>query len=236
MRSISTPRVPSLAFPGSQHGVVELLNHKLSELDDHRVRFAGVLSLFDFSTASIQSALNAYQMAKAADPTGDSWADARVVRDDAMEYPRIWKKIAARDGAITIWDFGTALYAAIKHTASLKSLEIENRHLDRIAKAFSSKFPDAKHVRHGVGHPSDISNTPKRNVASGSFKNASMAINKTEKLSISGIFGRDVVVTIEKRIVKCTIDQNTLDSLVDIEFSFYELVQPAVDRLRPLQR
>lgn len=87
-----------------------------------------------------------------------------------------WQSVAARDGAVTIFNFAECMEGIkeqLHATPSLKAL-VDWREVRSIGKDFKIAFPDTEKLRHAVTHAGELTKSPKqreKNLPPISFQN-----------------------------------------------------------------
>lgn len=135
-----------------------------------------------------------------------------------------WQKIAARDGAISIYHFGCVL-DGIK--ASLPTCPTVNAHVDhgiiRLArKDYRRAFPHYERIRHVVAHSADFISTTKnreRHSRRGAFKakagTVGVEINDDQRVTqFSGnLYGNSYFITYDGEAYGYALSQDSADTM-----------------------
>ena len=189
--------------------------------------FADALSLFDYCESQIVSARNILDKAVAGNPDARSQLLDKYYQD--TDFLRGWQGVAARDGAITIFNFAKALIS-IK-TARQKCQSIRDHvcgpNLEDLLRIFGNHFRDYDLVRQATAHAGELTRSPElmeKSFAEGPFDNHGIRMEAGTSASVSGIFGRDVVVTKEGQILSYRIDHESLEVLVRVLRGCYALL------------
>lgn len=146
-----------------------------------------------------------------------------------------WKLIAARDGAWSINNFGSAMQyfrAGFGGIPTLSGL-IEHDALRAAQKQFETWFPDFPLMRHALAHvPESTMNQHKRdeNYYRGPFASDGMIIEGTQTLIMikNSLKGRTYQTTFSGRLLSYDVNDDTLKKLVqakDLFFSGFKRVE-----------
>lgn len=140
------------------------IHHSMSSAVSYGEEFGAAVQLFDFSHAMQRQ----FKMPVAPREFTD-WVDfdehsrlRKEAQEQADVYSR-WLFIAARDGAITLYNLGRTMEgarAALKNCASLNQL-IDHDALSKATKMFRQRFPRFEALRHMVAHDAEFSQTQK---------------------------------------------------------------------------
>jgi hypothetical protein len=220
------PQIIGQGFPEADQQNIIQINRKILEMKDSIRLFCGALALLDFSELQIAQAKAIHNAPNPGPINPQRSIQAHQAYNAATENPSAWIEIAGRDAGITIQDFAASFYAAKSRILGCKVLKnlVIKKELAIIATLLGEYFPHAKDIRHGVAHPSDISNTPARNAFSGSYHADGLSIGNSIDTLIKGT-GRVLVVTIDHQIFRCVIDQEALRKLIDIQQKFCAIVE-----------
>ncbi|MFN3657147.1 MAG: hypothetical protein ACK4UO_07825 [Pseudolabrys sp.] len=146
-----------------------------------------------------------------------------------------WKLIAARDGAWSIYNFGSIMqyFRAGFGTIPTLSRMIEHDSLRTAQKLFDSSFPDFPLIRHALAHvPESTMNQEKRdkNYYKGSFTSDGMIVEGDQTLIMikNSLKGRKYQTTFNGRLLSYELSEETLKKLIqakDIFFSGFKQVE-----------
>ncbi|WP_236575110.1 hypothetical protein [Sphingobium sp. S6] len=130
-----------------------------------------------------------------------------------------WMRVAARDGAMSIRNFGEALakirgligkvptWCSVVDTKALKSAET----------TFKETFPFAYKMRHSVAHPELYNDPSKKMGISGSMDELGIRANDVTNLSIQGLItGVTFASTFEGVLVRYDVSAESLSAIIDI--------------------
>lgn len=228
--SESHVRILWTELPESERDDACMVSRKIIELNLCRNRFKGALALLDFSQAAMTAAKINRDCVRAMHHAGSSeWNNATASYRDSIDLHSIWLNIAGRDAAITLWDFAASLYAIRERTELCPTLKsfLKPKSLEHAVSLFHQHFPNAKKIRHASAHPSDMTNTPEANAASQDLDAFGFRIRNSSEYMISGMYGRDVVVTIGHEVLSCKLAEETVATLIQIEDAVNAVFVPA---------
>jgi hypothetical protein len=137
------PRLSPSAFPSQERDAVSRIESALDELDSFAGDLGAALALFNFSAAQGASA---------------------GVQVEVGRLMSRWQFIAAKQGAMIIHDFGTALsdiFGMFGGCPTLKSM-VRLAQLREAAKTFRKAFPKFERLRHSTAHPETRRRAPAR--------------------------------------------------------------------------
>jgi hypothetical protein len=158
-----------MMLPEDEQEHMRLAQAHLYDLERYVERFRGALSLMDYAAGQVVAAKARDVAAEPGkiDPQASMARHRRYLAD--IRDPQIWRQIAARDAALTIWDFLTAfrgVKSRIEDCPTFRAL-MDMPELNQTESLCTNYFPNAKSVRHGAAHPSDVANTLERNAFTG---------------------------------------------------------------------
>ena len=122
----------------------------LQALAVHILEFKAAVELFDHAGSSRAAAAKEIM---AALQNGSDPRDAIA----AHERKVAWLRVAARDGAMTVYHFSESLKAfqySLRRSTSLLA-KVDQDKLHSAGKAFKAAFPKAKHFRHALAHSAE---------------------------------------------------------------------------------
>lgn len=156
---------------------------------------------------------------------------------DSVGHLPTWVDIAARDGAITLWDFVAALHFLRSNLdkAPTVSALVERGAFEKVIADFHLTFPKAKKVRHAAAHPIDIYGTPNittSNAFSGSYQGEGIKIENAEQVAFQGIDNDNVIVTIYGEMIGYSLTADSLEKLGRLKERMYDLFEPAQEALK----
>lgn len=209
------PQTDALSFPSTdqmRHDVLinalDLMNHQLDG-------FNAALELFDYALAKTKTA-----------------------KRRRMDMFRQWLFIAARDGAITVYNFQIALGAVIEtvNTSQFLFDKVDKAALKAARKHFESAFPVARDMRHSVGHATDKARNVKQHLENGysgvlNVPGLELDLVK-DYLVVDHLEGRTLYNSFEKKIVCYTIDQAALDHLAAVRNEVFDQFDTVIEANR----
>jgi hypothetical protein len=132
-----------------------------------------------------------------------------------------WQKMAARDGALTIYHFGKtidAIWQSLPSCPALMTLVNESA-LRQASKEFRTNFPRYEAIRHVIGHTAEFSATPAQKEAhsiKGPWESPHVKIFGGARTQFSGnLYDRTYYVTFEGEVHGYEISMTTGDRLRD---------------------
>jgi hypothetical protein len=150
---------------------------------------------------------------------------------DVLEGENIaYRMIAARDGALSVFHFKCCLDAIKKQLPRGKSLSalVDSIEIREIVRRFSSLFPHADNVRHGVAHAGEIFKSPERMKDNGmkvSRYGPGFAVNEGGYL-LAALHGRTYSVGNLGEVFSVTLDHVALSNLSTVRSSMQEALLP----------
>lgn len=199
------PETWSLDLPSSDEMRHELLVNAFDMMNHLLDSFFAALTLFDFALERIK------------------------VGDKEQNVYRHWQFIAARDGAITIYNFQSALGSVTQtlNKSQYFAAKFDRAALRSVRKKFEAWFPDAADVRHSVGHASDKFENEKEHV-----KNGYSGVLDIPGLDLEAVTNfiltdhlhdRTLYNTLDTKIVQYTIDQSAFEHLKEVRDEVFDL-------------
>jgi hypothetical protein len=130
-----------------------------------------------------------------------------------------WMRLAARDGAISIYSFGKALAQVRSLIGRVKSWHpiIDAEKLKSAESAFKKSFPFAEKMRHSVAHPEFYNNPDKKMGINGDFEGLGIKAEGVENLVLQEMIENfTFAATFEGVLVKYDLTAETLNSVIGI--------------------
>jgi hypothetical protein len=222
--SFAVPRILSFNLPEPEKENADALDCNLDSLEKCFRRFQHILALFDFGHR---------QLAVRRQPSSPQ-DGAQALRE--AETLSNWTEIASRDGAMTIWDFATAMHLVRKNLDACPTVNamVDRSQLERAIALFHQSFPNAKHIRHAAAHPAEIHGTPARtalNSHEGSYDDGFIRIDNSYGTVITGTFNRQVLATIYGQIIGYELSQASVDKLAAVLTAVNAALTPASETL-----
>lgn len=186
-----TPILWASTLPEAQREAGDSLISKIQSISRHCREVSAAVALFDFCRKNS--------------------SNGRLFGD--------WIFIAARDGAMTIRNYGKAL-ASIRGLVGLCPSWAKRTDLERLKaaeKRFRNTFPFADKVRHSVAHP-ELYNDHRKNmgVKGPSGVPLSDFAADAEFVSSNSLFNDELVATFEGIVVKYSINSVTAKHIAEI--------------------
>lgn len=144
----------------------------------------------------------------------DSWAED-------------WRTIAARDGAMTIFNFGEALDAISFQELPTLRRQTDHDRLRQARKLMKTHFPNRVYIRHSVGHSAQMTRSvpemEKHSVRGPYeiFTGAPLGDNRTLVNIRNSLRDRTFINTYEGKIFSYEISTETIKDLNEIRFMTY---------------
>jgi hypothetical protein len=196
-----------------------IIHRQFVELGSMLQRFGYAVDLFDYCNAEIERAAQEYGR-----------RDRRYKEFNDSRHG--WQQIAAREGGMTICDFGKVI-ASIKHNRQeCKALysRIDGKELEIIWREFRATFKDRVDIRDAAAHPVDFFKTPEdiaENALFSDYKNHGLSLENPNACVIKGVIdGRTVLYTVGNRVVEYELSANTLDKLLHFKSRICAVFHP----------
>jgi hypothetical protein len=140
--------------------------------------------------------------------------------------------IAARDGAMTIWNFGKTLdeglTGRIFNECPTLSQHVDHKQLRSARKLLVQSFPDFVPIRHSVAHAAERKNKAANHMIEETVRNVFPALQdhavgsvKTKILIRNGLQGRKFLNTFEGQLRTYEVTTDTVDKLNGIKGAAY---------------
>ncbi|MPZ55958.1 MAG: hypothetical protein GEU91_05535 [Rhizobiales bacterium] len=172
------------------------LESALLELDGYIKKFECALQIFDYSRGRKEELL-------------------KDIEYDMSDFFNMmgWERVAARDGAMTIWHFAKCLAGIRSRLNEVPTINAKVNHteLRTAAKLFESKFKDFEDVRNAVAHIAELH----KNSQASDF-NSIHAAGGSHRMS-ENFHGRTFASSFEGKLVHYTVSQETLNDLIAIK-------------------
>jgi len=205
------------------------INDSLYSITRYGEDFGAAVQLFDFSTAQSDELqrLKPLQPDMTSLPTPEHVAQVTAytsavwdVRAQRQIYDR-WHFIAARDGAVTIFNFGRSMEgirASLRKCPSLNAI-IDQDALSASTRMLRDRFPRFDGMRHTVAHAAEFSHTEE-----------ARADHAAGNLFISSsLFGREFTATFDGKVVSYEISMDSFEVLKAVALMFISAFRPAVN-------
>jgi hypothetical protein len=130
-----------------------------------------------------------------------------------------WMRVAARDGAMSIRNFGEALAKVrglIGKVSTWHSM-VDTKALKSAETIFREKFPFAHNMRHSVAHPELYNDPSKKMGISGSLDELGIHAQDVTNLSIQGLItGVTFASTFKGSLVRYDVSAESLAAIISI--------------------
>jgi hypothetical protein len=210
------PQIHVLGLPETERRAASQIQMQLHDLVAKGRDFAAALALFDYSFKQVILQHTPYPH----DPDNKSWVHA-------------WQYIAARDGAVTIYNFGKA-FELISHNfvkcPTVVSL-VDRESLKTARRRMRELFPRYEAIRHAIAHSAELMNqesSSKKHSISGPFELArGLVAPAGTTVMISGTLkDREFISTVKGQLQSYEISKATLDGLTDVRIDIYTAFLP----------
>jgi hypothetical protein len=177
--------------PDAQQKALQLVGHALDNLDYYFRCLEADLQLFDKCAAELRRK-----------PARQRWRD--------------WQFVAARDGAINIYNFYESmrsLGASLHECPHVKS-RLNYNAIKLAQKNFKEEFPNVEQIRHAVGHAAEKTQGSQKHAAHG-YTGRYMGRTKVRNfVMIDGLQGRKYSNTWRGRIESYRLSKSTLKRIM----------------------
>lgn len=187
----------------------------LSGLETHVIAFDAAFKLFGFSQEQFDRKRSSFDRAGV----------------DQSRLFLAWKFIAARDGALSIYNFAKimeAIRSSMNEVPTIRAI-VDHAAIRLAVKKFESKLPDFEGVRHSVAHSAEFVNSQEaiqRNAFSGTLT-AGPVQGIFKSLTIhNSLVNSKFTTSLEGRLISYDVSQATLDVLNSAKRDFYAVFAP----------
>lgn len=221
----SPPRFSRTALPPEEHDAVRVLENLLCELENYARAFQAALRLYNFSSGQGRQQLAAHRA------QGGSIDDSTELSNMLSE----WGRIAARDGAMSIYHFYKAMEGirdSIGSSPTLLGL-VDISTLRYTVKLFKSKFPYVERMRNALAHAAEFRQTvqkDRRNTARGKQKGFGYDSSGPYTIIQNSIIHGAYTATYEGQIIKYDISDESLNQMLRAKDAFYNAFRTAETR------
>lgn len=195
-------RIRLASIPHLDINAAYQLANSVDQVGGYAERFAAALSLFDFSTAELSEALPRFGQASAM---------------TQIKMATAWARIAARDGAITIYNFRSSLdnVTSCLHLVPCVKQRTCRETLRMLKRRFDAHFPHWERMRHGISHEADFAGARDEHAFSGSYEQHGIKLNtgRQKVILTDTVSGRTFITTVKKQIVTYEISNASLEML-----------------------
>lgn len=204
------------SLPESEREAGRLLARNVTHLTELSYRFEQAVALVDFCDAAaslLQPALDA--------GTADL-AVWQAAMGERFRY-KAWREIAARDGAITLYNFMEVKQAIDGLLGMCPSVaaKIDREQLRCARRTFEDRFAGVKDIRFGVAHAGAPFSSPEENAKHRVYQEAELILT-------GSLAGREFHVTMNGRHVFYVLDRTSWEALdksaSEIFYSFRAVV------------
>jgi hypothetical protein len=213
------PQITPAVMPANEWDTGEEINTGLREIGGHVDEFAAALALFDECLAINAAAERAFadKWAKAKDGP-DRMAFHRLTTEmvDRMMMPEKWRRIAAREGAITLHEIGFTARRLVELFSKCDSLQ-KIVPAPTVEHVLGGELGDFWSPRNASVHPAQNAMESQKHRVRGpqNVPGISMTGNGTLYLACQ-ISGRLISFTVKQELKSFELSKRTLDILVAI--------------------
>jgi hypothetical protein len=205
------PQISTWILPEEEQPGADSINHNLYTLSDYTKTIAASVALYDHAANMINEEKELWR-----GPVGK------------------WLFIAARDGAMQLYNFGQTMKAFNgllgRTRGGIVAAHVDHKLLKAAQELFQTTFPHWNEIRQGAAHLADHSKTPERLAANAVAAEklphvdapAGMLINATNSLH-----GRTYSCGVGGEYVSYELSQQTVATLEQIYGMIYLAFQPA---------
>lgn len=235
MADLTFPFIAPVGLSKEEDEAARKLFDSFLNLTNYVKEFQAALNLFDFAESEIGSVYNQ----KATEPQLSMLI--MPGQNNKLQLLMQWQLIAARDGAITIFNFGKTLEAAnkilFKSCPTWSNIIVKSE----IGSAFSlwkSNFADFVGIRHTVAHAAELFQSERHEHAfSGKADLNFLSADGSVDLFMSGnLNGREFISTFKQNIVSYELSSKTAALLSLIAQTFFDAFKPVEEATRNARR
>lgn len=194
--------------PEVQLEALQFVGHALDNLEYFANSFEAALKLFDYSAGQIKAAPK-----------------------HRRELMRGWQFVAARDGVVTIYNFREAIKSvkqSLHECPHIKS-RLSFQKIEDAEKRFNSYFPNAKRLRHSVGHAGEKASNSHQHRKHGYTGKIQLYPGKTVRvkkfIAIDILNKRKYSNTWDGRLESYRISSQTLRRLISIRDEIWDVFE-----------
>jgi hypothetical protein len=214
------PRFERERLPDNEKEPTRTLEQTLWSLHWYCDSFADAIHLSDFCQQNLEKAKT-------------ESVDKRLL----MRW-RSWRRLAGRDGAMTIFHFGKSIEGAGKTLGACPTVlrGLDKSKLRSAKKMFADLFPNYEVIRHAIAHEGELWSTPtkmEKNIVNKPENMGSLSGLGIDTLIIRGSFIKDYFTsTIGGRVYSYDLSRATLANLEHVKFEFYSAFLPVPELVR----
>jgi len=215
MYPFSCPRLFPREFSKSDYDVVDHLSLIVSQPTSYAEDFQDALSLFDYC----------HEQRSVFISLGEEDELAKAWQREFFSRLSSWQLVAARDGAMSIFQFGESMkfIKAGVHMAPSLSVMIDSEAWKSANRRFKKDFPRFEAMRHAVAHSAEMIKT-----------RAHLKKNSAGQMFIqSSLSGRQFQATYDGKLLSYEMSQETLNKLTLVLSEFYRAFRRADGFVRP---
>lgn len=231
---------PTVAFddliPSTELAAATRIDTSLRDLSSLCDDFKTTLALFDFSSSGATENSEARRSAIERLGVQGAWT-AHVEHLGSIRILSAWRHIAARDAAVTLWDFRQTVHSINRQRLRCPTINslLDTYTLDKAARRTTKELPDAKTMRDMASHQRELK--VGRNSRKGAFEIEGLIDNGSDAPIIvaCAIVGRSVHWTANEKTLQFEMSETTLTTLEEIRDEIYASVRPATEHLSKIR-
>lgn len=195
-----------MALPEVEQPHAAAINGNLITIFAAYDRFHACLRLFDFAGVDVERIRQQFKL-------GDRPAEYHIAQS--------WQQIAARDGAMTLWDIAEAINLIrtnLDKCPNLNAMVVRNE-LEIAIRQFYTSFPDVRKIRDAFAHASKFSGTDfdlNRHSLRGPLDQNGIRLGETATLYLTGIIGRSAAISSFGHLLKYDISNESLQKIEEV--------------------
>jgi hypothetical protein len=211
-------RVNFRAFGPREQENIRAIDNNVRNMEKYVGHFHAALTLFDYCLSSRQN------------------LDLRKNTDEGHLLVS-WRRVAVRDGVMTIFHFGKAFAGlrACRRLCPISWEKVDGAKLKDAGKLFDAHFAGHGNLRHAVAHSAELTDSPQsydKNSFTGSHEGAGFSIDHSVGAMVEDFLnGRTYTTTHEGKFVCYDISNETLQKLVEVSRLVYDALGPLLIRL-----
>jgi hypothetical protein len=154
------PEIDASKIPSDEQAALKHISSLLASLAEVEERFRVAVLLFDTCAAEHRRILEIEVRKLVFNQTGEVDASKVDLNPSLQAEPTLggWQDMAARDGAMSIYHFGSTVEAIKSSLPACPTLnsQVDHSTLRTAKKSFEGAFPRYKDIRHVVSHSADF--------------------------------------------------------------------------------
>lgn len=240
LRMLDYPRLIRSVMPPTEREAASQVNDGLMLASAHIRRFKANLALFDESEARRTQAKEDFAeliKTKAAGPH-EQYREQHLARaSDAMQLLHEWKQIAARDGAIAIFEFGKTIELTLEETKKCPSLSSIVT-MPALSDVLGPTLLDYWSVRNSSVHASENIFAAEKHAATGTHVIPGTLNDDHQHAQYFGgmISNRTIAASVRRKVCSFDLSQEMVDDLLVVQKRFFAPFQVAESVQKELLR